>query len=387
MDAFEFHAPTRVRFGPGSRGQLADILTAGRWSLLSSPSVLEHSGIDAVLGEARRRGAEIGHPTFISPNPRLSEIQAALGRAVRDDSTGVLAIGGGSVLDAGKLMRSALQYGAPAQEALDNLAMVVARDSERPIRLVAVPTTAGTGAEVSQGAIITDDGGVKRAARGSELIPDEAVVDPELTLSLPRRRTAETGFDVLAHAIETYLSRAASPLTEILSLAAVEAASGALLDAVSDGADLEARSTLSLHAWLMGYNLAHASTCLPHRMQYPIGSATDTSHQIGLAALYPSWLRLMSATVPERMGTLMARFRSGLAGRLTDEAWKLGDLDLFRWYLRTLEIEVGLTDLGLDEGDVPALVDDVRGTLDLDPSDPDRQTLERIYRESLAVGS
>lgn len=379
---FQFHAPTRVRFGLGVRGELPNLLEGRRWSLLTSPSVLAHSGIEPILDQARANGTEIAEPTMVSPNPRLGEVEAAIASAP-DGVTGVLAVGGGSVVDAGKLLRSALLHGASGRETLDDFSAVSGRPDVRAVRLVAVPTTAGTGAEVSRGAIITDDAGTKRAARGEELVPDMAVIDPELTLSQPRRRTAEAGFDVLAHAIETYLSRAATPVTEILSLAAVEEASGALLDVLADGGDLEGRTKLSLHAWLMGYNLAHASTCLPHRLQYPIGSATDTSHQIGLAVIYPAWMAAELTAVPERTARLFARLRAGLARHLDTAGSDIDDLELLSWLLERLDMRVGLADLGLSVDDVPALVDAVSGRLDLDPIDPDRRTVERIYRQSV----
>lgn len=380
MATFTFHAPTRVHFGDGTRQVIPAVAGAGRWGVLSSPTVLARSGIGGVLGACRSRGLELVELGTVSPNPRLSEVERGLERARQSRIGGVLAAGGGSVLDAAKLLRVALQHGASAREALENLPEVVGRPVRAEIRLLAVPTTAGTGAEVSRGAILTDDAtGAKQAARGDALVPDAAVVDPELTLSLPPRRTAETGFDVIAHAVETFLSRAATPVTDILALAALREVPAALLQAVDDGTRIAARRVLSLHAWLMGYNLAHASTCLPHRMQYPIGAATDTSHQIGLAALYPAWLRHVASASPERAAAISRCLSPVLSSRVETPPVH----DAMAQYLERLGIRVGLADLGLSDADVAALTDAVTGRVDLDPLQPGRDVISAIYAESL----
>ncbi len=384
MTLFTFHAPTRVRFGDGARHALPEMVDVGRWGVLSSPTVLARSGISEALDACRRRGIQIVDLGTVSPNPRLGEVERAVEIARGADVVGVIAAGGGSVMDAAKLLRVALQHGASARETLDNLAEVVARPLRARVPLLAVPTTAGTGAEVSRGAIITDEStGAKRPVRGEALVPDVAIVDPELTLSLSRRRTAETGFDIIAHAVETFLSRAATPITDILALAALQEVPGALLRAVADAADIAARRVLSLHAWLMGYNLAHASTCLPHRMQYPIGAATDTSHQIGLAAVYPAWLRHVAAVARERAVVVSG----SIAGALRPDGAEapLAVQDAVARYLERLGMRVGLVDLGLTETDVEALTSAVSGRVDLDPLQPDRAMIAAIYAESLRV--
>jgi alcohol dehydrogenase class IV len=380
MTHFTFHAPTAVIFGDGARRALAAELLPGRWGFLSSPSVRAQPATGEMLSACRSAGVEVMDLGNVSPNPRLGEVEHALGIAGSAQVRGILAVGGGSVIDAGKLLRIALQHGGSSHEALYDLDEVLRRPGE-PVMLCAVPTTAGTGAEVSRGAIITDErSGAKLAARGAALVPDLAVVDPEFTLSLPPRRTAETGFDVLAHAIETYLSRVATPVTDILALAALNEAPAALLTAWREGSNLAARTTLSLHAWLMGYNLAHASTCLPHRMQYPVGAATDSSHQIGLAALYPAWLRHVEEVAPQRT----QRVGAALTAALYQEGHQaMRPHEAMARYLERLDIRVGLTDLGLAGEDVQRLAGAVDGRTDLDPLMPDGDLIAAIYAESL----
>jgi alcohol dehydrogenase class IV len=313
----------------------------------------------------------------------VQEVERALHAARLCGVIGVLGIGGGSVIDAAKLLRVAYRYGVRASEALGDLEATVRRPAGAPCALVAVPTTAGTGAEVSQSAILTDEQrGRKVAARGPALVPDVALIDPQLALSLTPRRTAETGFDVIAHAVETYLSLAATPVTDVLARSALGAVPAALVRAVDHGDDLEARATLAMYAWLMGYNLAHASTCLPHRMQYPVGALTDTSHQIGLAAIYPAWVRAVSGRHVPRILEVTNLIRASLSAvEVTDSAGEPGTV--FRGLLERIGIAVTLRDLGLTEELVPRLVDTVEGRVELDPLRPSVSDIDDLFRQSL----
>jgi len=352
--------------------------------MVSRPNILQLTGIDRVLEGCRTAGISLAMLGSVSANPRCGEVQVLLDRARFEEIDGVLAVGGGSVIDAAKLLRVAYCYGTSTREALLGLDEIVRGPARSACYLLVVPTTAGTGAEVSQGAIITDEkDGRKLAARGRTLIPDEAIIDPELTLSLPSRRTAETGFDVMAHAVETYLSRAANPVTDILALAALRVVPSALVRAVEDGSDRQARTQLALYSWLIGYNLAHASTCLPHRMQYAIGWLTDTSHQLGLAALYPAWLRVVAARAGDRAATVDEQVRASLrqAGMDVSKASTLGDL--FECLLARIGLRVTLRDLGIERSDIGRLSAAVDGRIDLDPVQPTKADIHRLFEESL----
>ena len=375
----EFSAPTRVHFGCGARSRLAVVLESGPWGFVGSPAALSRSLVSEVLAACRARGVRIIQLGGVSPNPRIGEVEAALERAEQQELRGIVAVGGGSALDAAKLLAVAYRHGSTAVGALRDLGATVHLPRRRTARLVVVPTTAGTGAEVSQGAIITDDkSGKKLAARGAALVPDEAVIDPELAVTLPRRQTAEIGFDIIAHATETYLSLVATPFTDALALAALRTAPEALVRAVTNGQDIEARTELALYSWLMGYNLVYSSNCLPHRMQYPVGSLTDTSHQIGLAALYPAWISTVAVAAPDRMQRLAEAITSSL--RVADSP---SPTALFSTLLDRLGLRVTLRDLGVKDTDIPALAAAVEGRIDLDPIQPSRKDIVDLYMQSL----
>lgn len=291
---------------------------------------------------------------------------------------GVLAIGGGSVIDAAKCLRSSLASGISPAELLRK----GTASEGRRVPLVVVPTVFGTGAEVSAGAILTDEtDGRKGAVRGVALIPDAALISTAWIDGVPHRRVLETGVDAFFHACETYLSRAASPVTDILALDVLKRAPRALL-AVAKGATYEGLELdLAMSSVLMGINLANSSTCLPHRMQYPVGALTDTSHQAGLAALYPSWFdRLERSGIPR-----LATVRSGLAqaqGRDPKDSSVTARRQIEE-LLELIGLRVRLSSLGISQSDLPRLASEVQGRIDLDPLGPDSSTILRIFQDAL----
>ena len=188
-------------------------------------------------------------------------------------------------------MAKAVAAGAGTSEDIDEYFYNGRELVDHVLPVIAIPTTAGTGSELSKAAIITDDvRRIKSGIRGAGLYPKVAIVDSIFTESVPYHITMETGFDVIAHAMESYISNAASPFTRMQSEYAAAIAGKMLPRLASDMQDTEARKYMSYASMIMGINLGNASTGLPHRLQYPLGAMTDTSHGAGLSALYTAWV-------------------------------------------------------------------------------------------------
>jgi alcohol dehydrogenase class IV len=248
-----------------------------------------------------------------------------------------------------------------------------APDNTLPV--ICIPTTAGTGTETSQAAILSDDvRGTKQGLRGAALIPRVAIVDPGLLATLSAAVAAETGFDVLTHALETWVSRRASALTAVFSRHAITAVFRHLPTFVADRTHPESRREMSMASMMMGWNLANSTTALPHRLQYPVGARTDTSHPAGLAALYPAWSRRAAIAAPEPF-----RFIATLAGSDDPHTGRDHLLQL----MQTIGVERKLSDFGLTHADCPGLAKAVSGNLSTDPSDSSLETLTAIYEESV----
>ena len=177
----------------------------------------------------------------------------------------------------------------------------------------------------------------------------------------------ETGFDVLAHAIESYVSNASSPFTEMLSLYVVEHATQAIRKLIQSLADQEARDTLCMCSMIMGVNLGNASTALPHRMQYPLGAHTTSSHGAGLAMLYCAWMKYEKQYSTEKV----------------DRILKLMDCKEIKELLQDMHLTDTLSDIGLTIADVEQMVSEVSGNIKNDPAAQEADVLKKIYMESL----
>jgi alcohol dehydrogenase class IV len=370
MAPFTFHGPTRIVFGDGVLEEAGRHLPVpGPVLIVTGKNSAVRSGhLDRLL--AALEGRKVSVFTGVSPNPRLAEANAAAAQGLQAGAGVVIGLGGGSALDAAKAVAAAMA-GA-------DLAALLREDKPAPantLPLVCIPTTAGTGTETSQAAILSDeDRGVKQGLRGAALIPRVAIVDPDLLASLPRAIAAETGFDVLTHALETWVSLRHSALTLLYSRHALTTVFKHLPLFLDDPDRRESRREMALASLLMGWNLSNATTALPHRLQYPVGARTDTSHPAGLAALYPAWSRRAALVAPEPF-----EFLAALAGESKATAGR----EHLLHFMDSIGMRRRLGDFGLTRADCPSLAAAVSGNLTTDPCDTSLRSLQEIYEQSI----
>ena len=244
--------------------------------------------------------------------------------------------------------------------------------------MIAIPTTAGTGSELSRGAIISSpEHGIKKGIRGEHIAPRVAIVDPYFTYQIPYRVTMETGFDVLAHAIESYVSKKATLFSEMISRQCIKMAGRALQDLCVSLEDKKARASISYASMLAGINLANVGNALPHRLQYPVGAATDTSHAAGLLALYPAWLRHEYDYVPEKINRVI-NLLTGKEVHAKEEA-----MQAFGGYIARLGVRKSLQELGISPGQEKALAQRVTGNIESDRASKEKDIMEKIYHEAM----
>lgn len=295
---FEFATANRILFGAGSFSRLAEIAAEhGRRPLI----VTGKRGVD---GPAGRRFPVDGEPTIATVREGV-----AVFRESGCDS--VIAVGGGSAIDAGKAIAAAA---ANPGDLIDYLEVIgKARPLEQaPFPFIAVPTTAGTGSEVTRNAVLgSPDHGVKVSLRSPAMLPRVAIVDPLLTLGLPRAITASTGLDALTQLIEPYVSSRASAMTDIFCLDGIRRASRSLPRAYDDGSDKAARSDMAYASLLGGLALANASLGVIHGFAAPIGGMFDAPHGAVCAAILPSGMRVNIAALRacDPDGQALARYR------------------------------------------------------------------------------
>jgi alcohol dehydrogenase class IV len=380
MNRFEQYCPTKVIFGSGSLQFIHSSLPSGckKALLVSSKTAAKKSGAFTTLSYALAKyDVELLFENNVSPNPRLEEVDFLSSVILENDIDAVIAVGGGSVIDAAKAAALCAGKKITAKELLSAVI-----DEITPIFLIAVPTTAGTGSEVSKGAIVTDQSkNWKGGVRGNKVFPKVAILDPDLTKSLPVDIVLETGFDVVTHAFESLLSKASTPITDMYSRQALELAIPALLKVARVGSDAETRNNLMYASLLAGYNLANSSTCLPHRLQYPLGAHTDSSHARGLASLYPAWVESTYPYATENIEYLANIIGESLNGKSVISN-KESVVSIFKKFLLEVKMSHKMRDFGVKEEDCKMYAEEVDGNLALDPGRTNVETLIKIYRES-----
>lgn len=297
MKIITLRQPPTVILGNGSAYQTTDILLSRgckRALLVSSTPVL--SAITPLLDALTKAGLNIITAPTVDSEPTVSIFNSVLQVARMNDVEAVLGVGGGSALDVAKLV-AALANSKQTVRDVFGINLLV----NRALFLVCLPTTAGTGSEVSPNAILLDE--IDKAKKGvisPYLIPDAAIIDPELTVTVPPRITAATGFDALIHCIEAYANKNAHPATDLYALQGIRLIASNLLRAIQNGNDIEARAALALGSLYGGLCLGPVGTAAVHALAYPLGGLFRVPHGVANAVLLPYVLQFNLPAAPER---------------------------------------------------------------------------------------
>ena len=348
---FEFATATRIVFGQGTVATLPQIVR----SFGSCPLVVTGASTQRVLPLISDLSAQI----FSVPGePTVELVREGARLAQGADCDVVVSIGGGSAIDAGKAISAIAANGG---EPLDFLEVVGKGQSllHPPLPFIAVPTTAGTGSEVTRNAVLgSSEHGVKASLRSPLMLPRIALVDPELTLNLPAAITASTGLDALTQLVEPYVSARANPMVDALCVDGIPRAARALRRAVHNGSDREARNDMSLVSLFGGLALANAGLGVVHGFAAPIGGMIEAPHGAVCAAVLPfgmsANIRALRSRAPEH--DALRRYRD-VARILTGapDAKPEDGVDWVRVLCRDLGI-LSLGKLGVTAAEIPDLV-------------------------------
>ncbi|MDU4960590.1 MAG: iron-containing alcohol dehydrogenase [Sporomusaceae bacterium] len=301
----------------------------------------------------------------IPPEPAIGHVEAALTEARGWGCDMVVGLGGGSAMDAAKLIAVLLTTSLSLRD-------LVAQASgwRRQLPLLLVPTTAGTGSEATPNAIVLDpEAGVKIGIVNPELVPDCILLDPLLTLGLPPAITAATGMDALSHAIECYISQKANPLSDTFALKAVSLISRSLRTAFLNGADVDARHDMLLAAMFGGMCIASSSTTAVHALSYPLGGRYRIPHGLANAILLPYVMEFNLTASEPRFAELAAAMHLPVAGLSTAQA-AAAMLENLYSLIRDLQIEPSLKPYGITEKEVDSLATAAAGVTRLLNNNP-----------------
>jgi len=318
---YQFKAPAVIVNGPGAAKEVGSFAKGiGKKALIVTDSILEQKGILSDIKNSLE-SAVIVYAIFdkVLKEPTMAYTDEGL-KAYKDAGADFLiAVGGGSPIDAAKAIAALANN--PGRKVTEFLGANKIPNPGAP--LIAIPTTAGTGSEVTQFTIITDtDRDVKMLIASPHIMPKVALVDPLMTLSMPREITAGTGLDALTHAIEAYVSVKAHPLTDTLALQAIRLIGANLRQAWSNGDNLEARTNMMIGSLHAGMAFSNASVALVHGMARPIGAYFHVPHGVSNAALLPTVIEFSIPGNPRRYADIaeaMGEITEGLS--LLDAAY------------------------------------------------------------------
>jgi alcohol dehydrogenase class IV len=376
--------PTDVHFGCGAIASLAERVRAagGRHVLVVTDAGISAAGL-LERATAPLEAAGIAFTIFdrVTPDSSSGLISDGVDTLKASGADSVVGVGGGSSLDTAKAIAAlATNPGSP----LDYVGLH--KVAVRPLPIVAVPTTAGTGSEVSLWSVFTDDARkLKVAIGGVMLYPSVALCDPDLTLDLPQALTAATGMDALAHAIECYTSNACGPISAALALSAIDLIGRHLPGAALKGRDRAARYGMMLASTMAGIAMNPTRLGLAHALAMPLGSGDlRIPHGIAVAVTLPLVMEFNCMAAPERFAAVARALGEPVDG-LTTAAAAASAAPAVRRLADAIGIPRGLSGCNLREDQIPEIVEEAMksGNVAVNPRRTRPEQLAEILRRTL----
>ncbi len=289
--------PAKIQFGTGCLEIFCkDFLVSGKKRLFILTAPILRPLLKKMDETLLDGGVELCYFDDIRQEPTVNDFHTIIAQARSFKADSVIGVGGGSVLDLAKLVATLL-YSDQQVEQLFGIGLI----KERGVWFACIPTTSGTGSEVSPNAILLDENdNLKKGIVSPYLMADAAYIDPQLTWTVPAKVTAETGMDALTHCIEAYTNKFAHPLVDVYALTGIRLIAANLLKAVKDGKDQEAREALSLGSMYGGMCLGPVNTAAVHALSYPLGGMFHLSHGLSNAILLPTVMRFNRPACVER---------------------------------------------------------------------------------------
>lgn len=344
--------PNRVVFGEGSMQRFVDDFLEKGFKRMFLLSIAElTSALAPFLEQLKSQGVEISSDESIVGEPTFDDFDAVLMKAKAFETDSVVGIGGGSVLDVAKLVAAQLKNSQTLEEikGIGNL-------KERKIYVACIPTTSGTGSEVSPNAIFVNNQGGKVGIISPYLVPDAAYIDPVLTVSLPKSVTAATGIDALTHCLEAYTNKFAHPFVDLYALEGVRIIAKYLKRACDNGSDLEARSQVALGSMYGGMCLGPVNTAAVHALSYPLGVEYHIPHGLSNALLLPYVMEYnieADANKYEKIAEVL-----GAEKKNTSRETALEGVKIMKQLIADCGLPTTLSQAGVTEGSIPLLAEE-----------------------------
>jgi len=386
IGAFSFNTSGRIVFENGAARDLARHAApflGERVLIVTDAGIIRAGLLDGAADSLRQAGHSVSVFDGVTADPARAVLSTAIAQAAEFQPTSVIGFGGGSSLDVAKLV--ALLLGS--HEDLDE-AWGVGNAKGPRLPLVLVPTTAGTGSEVTPISIITVEDDEKRGVVSPVILPDMAVLDADLTLGLPAHVTAATGIDAMVHAIEGYASKSANnnPLSRALAVEALKLLGANIQTVVERPADRDARGAMLLGSMLAGMAFANSPVAAVHALAYPIGGRFHVPHGLSNALVLPHVLKFNAAEAADHYSALAPHVFPDLETIAGPQDRTHAFAERLDKLAATLGLETRLTQVGISQGDIPQMAKDAMKQTRLlvnNPRDLGEADARAIYEAAL----
>ncbi|PDZ39594.1 alcohol dehydrogenase [Bacillus cereus] len=384
QEVSEFRMPKSVLYGRNSLEKLGEqSKKLGKRAFIVTDTIMEKLGyVEKCMQQLNKKGIIVSTYNKVDAEPTNIHVLEALSLSKEEKCDFIIGIGGGSCIDAAKAVAVLYTNGGEVED-------YVQKDIEienNPLPLIAIPTTSGTGSEVTSVAVITNKKtDVKMMMKHPSFIPKVAIIDPVLTSSLPPQITAATGIDALCHAIEAYISKFSQPLTDVLALSAIESIMKYLRIAYEDGHNMEAREAMMIASLQAGIAFSNASVTLVHGMSRPVGALFHVPHGISNAILLPTVLEFTKTSAVKRLAKIGRNLNKDLYSNSDEEVadYTIEEIKKLCYDLRIPNLkEYGIDEIEFENAISKMASDAIEsGSPANNPRVPSYDEIKELYRE------
>lgn len=380
----EFYTPGKIIFGPGGLSQVGtEEKRLGNKALivLGRSAMRKNGALDRLTRLLKKNNLEYTIYENIPSDPTVETVDTGASLARKGSCNLVIALGGGSVLDTGKAI-SAMVTNEGSVADYHEIEGKGKKFQHKTLPFIAIPTTSGTGSEATRNAVITNTKlGLKKSIRDLWLIPEVALVDPELTLSLPPHITAICGGDALTQCIESYLGKKSQEITDALALHAIGLIGKSLVKAVKEGENLEARKDMAMAALLSGLCLSNSGLGAAHALSHPLGIYYKIPHGLSCAVLLPYVMEYNLPVVTKKLAKIAQSLGEDLSLLSETEAAQRA-VEKIKEILSAIGIKKNLSEWEIKKEDFSQLINGAQGgSLNNNPRDTsDEDLIKLLYK-------
>lgn len=362
MQNFNYYMPVKIFFGEGRLKELGSLTKdLGKKALLVTgrKSMRKLGIVDKVIKLLQDSSVEVMLYDKVLPNPTVEVVDEGAKVVIKEDCDVIIGLGGGSALDSAKGIAVVASHGGSLWSYIGE-----GKVTEKTLPIVAIPTTAGTGSEVTPYSVFTNKKNLRKDAINSPYtFPKVAIVDPTLMESMPSELTADTGFDALAHAVEAYLSLNANLFSDTLAMKAISLINDSLVKAIKNGEDMKARGNMALASTLAGMAIAQAGVVIGHGFGMSIGGILDTPHGRTVGILLPYVMSYNLPKASEKIAKLSDCFNLPTTKDTMNDARKV--IETIKGIMEEINFPTQLRDIGVDKKDIPKIVGDCMNRPDI----------------------